>query len=174
MCRRENLSPATPSGLRQPKVAGAALVDFSWKVFNIDAQRVEWYLPPLNRPAQADQLADGNIQARVLGLIGKGVSVVGRRIHATESIAGEAHDARARMPAMPTAASKRTGPVAFTAGHHFSACGMSIEDLVKAASAPLSVILVGFQFAPDRPHVRGEDLPFAPAGRRLSGAPPRA
>ncbi|GIJ12259.1 hypothetical protein Van01_54730 [Micromonospora andamanensis] len=45
------------------------------------------------------------------------------------------------MPAMPSVALEQTGPVTFTAGHHFTARDASIEELVKAAKVPLSVIL---------------------------------
>ncbi|ROO51798.1 radical SAM family protein [Micromonospora sp. Llam0] len=46
------------------------------------------------------------------------------------------------MPAVPPAPPQVAGPVAFTAGHHFTVTGAaSIEELAEAATVPLSVIL---------------------------------
>ncbi|MDG4797186.1 radical SAM protein [Micromonospora sp. WMMD1082] len=47
------------------------------------------------------------------------------------------------MPTVPPASPPQaTGPVAFTAGHHFAVTGTaSIEELTEAATVPLSVIL---------------------------------
>jgi MoaA/NifB/PqqE/SkfB family radical SAM enzyme len=47
------------------------------------------------------------------------------------------------VPAIPTRpVTSASGPVAFTAGHHFAvAGGASVEDLAEAATVPLSVIL---------------------------------
>jgi MoaA/NifB/PqqE/SkfB family radical SAM enzyme len=46
------------------------------------------------------------------------------------------------MPAAPAATPGPSGPVAFTAGHHFAVTGTAtVDKLVEAATAPLSVIL---------------------------------
>ncbi|NJP34799.1 radical SAM protein [Micromonospora sp. HSS6-12] len=47
------------------------------------------------------------------------------------------------MPAVPAAVPQRaSGPVAFTAGHHFAvSSSASVEELAEAATVPLSVIL---------------------------------
>ncbi len=46
------------------------------------------------------------------------------------------------MPAVPAATPAPSGPVAFTAGHHFTVTGMAtVDELAEAATAPLSVIL---------------------------------